>query len=492
MARVKKHSAARMSPSNPLDLLVEKTKGKKNTAKKTNGGKPKTTGGTATHCPLGIPGPVSTSVELSPAGAPALPQSSQDSVLPAVVLPKKVRTGRPSSVQPGDLWCSLCGNGHASSVTCSKCGRSNCPGCIPELAGMEKEELDSCTYECPTCCGRRNIFYGLWKGDAPVFPQGMTIADTAKGDHGVRYKSSSVIVLEFIMASVAGKGTPALALHVQLQGFFSQNPQDLKYRCVPFDVDPSNLEPHREKVARVVNLLNRENFDQAILIVHTHSDKERGDLMYCGDGNTTSQSTGISDFFEKVIGPDLREYFQSRKYSMMVLAACGSVVRIPAAREELREVANSFKFADTFAFSEADLDPYRITPFITEFVMNVLVTGRPSKDTVPTALSLSSTLHYTGVVHLQWTETGVEMERFERVHPTARPNGGRFPLQCKICHAYRPWVVPKATKKRYNIKQVFKCGTKKCSGFLVVRRLKGYRPLPDRLDKIFAALISLP
>jgi hypothetical protein len=85
----------------------------------------------------------------------------------------------------------------------------------------------------------------------------MTIADTAKGDHGVRYKSSSVIVLEFIMASIAGKGTPALALHVQLQGFFSQNPQDLKYRCVPFDIDPSNLEPHREKVARVVNLLNR-------------------------------------------------------------------------------------------------------------------------------------------------------------------------------------------------------------------------------------------
>lgn len=38
------------------------------------------------------------------------------------------------------------------------------------------------------------------------------------------------------------------------------------------------------------------NFDQVILFVQTHSDNDRGDLLYSGDGYTpTSRSTGVSD-----------------------------------------------------------------------------------------------------------------------------------------------------------------------------------------------------
>lgn len=102
-----------------------------------------------------------------------------------------------------------------------------------------------------------------------------------------------------------------------------------------------------------------KNFDQIVLFVHTHSDEERGDLMYCGDGATNSLSTGISDvsggcfddfafsltklkFFETIVGSGLRDFVLGRKYSLMVLAACGSVVNHDGAREELREVANKY------------------------------------------------------------------------------------------------------------------------------------------------------
>ena len=40
----------------------------------------------------------------------------------------------------------------------------------------------------------------------------------------------------------------------------------------------------------------RGNFDQVVLFVQTHSDKDRGDLMYSGDGHSpTSRSAGVSN-----------------------------------------------------------------------------------------------------------------------------------------------------------------------------------------------------
>lgn len=48
------------------------------------------------------------------------------------------------------------------------------------------------------------------------------------------------------------------------------------------------------------------------------------------------------EFFNVVIGPELRTFILGRKYSLMVLAACGSVVKVPSAFEEVRQVSNEY------------------------------------------------------------------------------------------------------------------------------------------------------
>lgn len=98
---------------------------------------------------------------------------------------------------------------------------------------------------------------GLRQGDQPVFPQGMKIAERAKGGHGVRFRNSSIVVVEFIMDSLAGQGTPAKVLHGYLQGSFSQDPERLGYHCLKFDVDSGNLKGHKRKLINLVKNLNR-------------------------------------------------------------------------------------------------------------------------------------------------------------------------------------------------------------------------------------------
>lgn len=104
------------------------------------------------------------------------------------------------------------------------------------------------------------------------------------------------------------------------------------------------------------------NFERLVLFVHTHADKDRGDLWYSGDGiHTPSTSTNIKDvsstrlflppltlfvltfhkFFEEVVGERLRDYIAKRSNSVMFLAACGTVVSNPQALRELQGVVDT-------------------------------------------------------------------------------------------------------------------------------------------------------
>lgn len=150
---------------------------------------------------------------------------------------------------------------------------------------------------------------------------------------------------------------------------------------------------------------------------------------------------------------------------------------------------HSFQFSDTFAFSESGLDPHRITPFINEFAMNVLITGHESTVALPTALSSSSSLQFTGIVHFHRTVAGVQARKFERLHPTSRPNGHKFPQQCPGCRAYRPWVVTSKRSKKHNRDLAFKCGTKGCSSVFTAPRLKGYRRFAKDRARIYSKVL---
>ena len=141
-----------------------------------------------------------------------------------------------------------------------------------------------------------------------------------------------------------------------------------------------------------------------------------------------------------------------------------------------------------FAFSEPNLDPYRISPFLNEFAAEVLITGRQSEDVLPTAVSSSSTLKHMGIVHLRWTGAAVQVKRFQHLHPTSRPNGARFPLQCPDpkCVLYYPWKIPPRTKNVLNVAQSFRCIRKGCKGVFKVPSLEGYRPLRKDLAQVYA------
>jgi hypothetical protein len=141
------------------------------------------------------------------------------------------------------------------------------------------------------------------------------------------------------------------------------------------------------------------------------------------------------------------------------------------------------------AFSERSLDPFRIIPFVNEFAMDVLITGHSSTTALPAALSSSSTMKFTGIVHFSLMGRGVQVKRFERIHPTSRPNGASFPPQCPKCLTYCPWVVPSGTRSRYNKKMVFACVNKGCTGKFKAPRLKGYWEIRDDKAKIFTKVM---
>lgn len=113
----------------------------------------------------------------------------------------------------------------------------------------------------------------------------------------------------------------------------------------------------------IVTLLTRinhsEGFRRIVLIVYTHADHERGDLVYHGDAvSEDSSSTGIHNvsiansitphpliqcqFFENIVGEELKEFILESNYSMLVLAACGSVVNTPTALDELKQVTKEY------------------------------------------------------------------------------------------------------------------------------------------------------
>lgn len=181
---------------------------------------------------------------------------------------------------------------------------------------------------------------------------------------------------------------------------------------------------------------------------------------------------------------------------MLVLTACGTVVSNPTALSDLQNITercvrprpdfnisiltsyHRFRFSDVFAFSEAGLDPQRIVPFINEFALDVLVTGRPTTTALPMILSNTSTGRYTGIVHLTPSTSGVVAEWFEWFHHSQRPNGQKLPIQCPRCRAYRSWVIPSKRPKRYNENLEFRCITKGCTEVCRVRQLKEFIPLP--------------
>ena len=94
-----------------------------------------------------------------------------------------------------------------------------------------------------------------------------------------------------------------------------------------------------------------------VVIIHTHSDDDRGDLWItaCDDTERTPLAVTIQSvssslrvpcsiniphqFFDSVDGSDMGNYLRGMLYSSLFIVACGAVVRVQDAQNQLKMVA---------------------------------------------------------------------------------------------------------------------------------------------------------
>lgn len=84
----------------------------------------------------------------------------------------------------------------------------------------------------------------------------MEIAKTVTGVHGVQVSNASIMIIKFVLSSLAKEGTPAKVLYTTLQGCFTMNPHQLKFVRVKFDINTEDLELHEEVVNNLIQTLN--------------------------------------------------------------------------------------------------------------------------------------------------------------------------------------------------------------------------------------------
>ena len=85
----------------------------------------------------------------------------------------------------------------------------------------------------------------------------MRIAPTAIGDHGARIKNSSTAIVELILDSLPGAGTPAKNLFTYLQGAFVSDLSRVNYFQCPFYIESNGPAIHLERVAAIVSELEQ-------------------------------------------------------------------------------------------------------------------------------------------------------------------------------------------------------------------------------------------
>lgn len=145
---------------------------------------------------------------------------------------------------------------------------------------------------------------GLYDGDNPVFSEGMAIAShnvtaTVKN----RLRTPRLAIIEFILDELSETGNTGKMLHLSLvSNYPSEKRGDLHHEVIRFNLhNDKAIGEHQAFVKKRVGelrkmqvflllshlhadlltvLISRNDFDHAVVIVHTHSDDGRGDLFF--------------------------------------------------------------------------------------------------------------------------------------------------------------------------------------------------------------------
>jgi len=85
----------------------------------------------------------------------------------------------------------------------------------------------------------------------------MEITSRAIGAHGVRINASPLAIVELILEKLPTVGTPARVMYECLQASYAANPGNLGYFQCTFNIDPVDLEPHKQKMATLITALKK-------------------------------------------------------------------------------------------------------------------------------------------------------------------------------------------------------------------------------------------
>lgn len=159
-------------------------------------------------------------------------------------------------------------------------------------------------------------FQGLYKPDgSPAFPDGMAIsAHNPANPWKQHIRTPRLVIIEFVLDQLPHIGTAGQLLYLSLVQNYAVEPSRLHHELIFFEIgDSHGLDVHAAHMSKIVEELKKmwviyyiyfssnsstyyRNYDHVVVIVHTHSDDDTGDLWFCSH-DTESQgpaSTPIS------------------------------------------------------------------------------------------------------------------------------------------------------------------------------------------------------
>ncbi|KAF9778841.1 hypothetical protein BJ322DRAFT_1024720 [Thelephora terrestris] len=229
-----------------------------------------------------------------------------------------------------DDWCALCSDGHDTLVTCNNCGAANCGTCVPGLIEVTNQVLSTCYYKCVGCTHRGALFEFL----------GALLQEQREASLSIGYGGGYPQSYQYIQEPAQNTLIGSMLFMSLVSNYTREHKGNIHHEKILFDLNNDEAQKQHEAsmVKRVQRLRKMNTFDHVVVIVHTHSDDERGDLFITSKSD--EYQTPLSATIEYVIvGKAVRDYVAGMKYSSLFMLSCGSVVRVEEARNELKKVA---------------------------------------------------------------------------------------------------------------------------------------------------------
>lgn len=133
----------------------------------------------------------------------------------------------------------------------------------------------------------------------------------------------------------------------------------------------------------------------------------------------------------------------------------------------------SSKFKNSFAFGAECLVTHYVAIWMMSYADQVIVSGQPPQDAIPSLLYNSKLSKYTSTIFLnRLPNDQLTIYRYLWEHNAQRPNTFSFPMSCPSCNSVYSWQNIPAFVTAAGTSFTMRCKTKidgvKCEGICVI------------------------